>query len=100
MNYKIYFNLAIISSVLLTKVLGKGKDEEKKLVQTYRMLSCSEKEGHHEKKHRNRTEFPFSSVYKPSIGTVEKKYFLVSFIATLFQVSTLAFFLWQFIVFE
>ena len=62
-----------MNSILLTNVLGVNKEDEKKLVQTFRMLSSPEKEVQNDKKNKNLVEnFPLPSLYEPSIGTIDE----------------------------
>jgi len=72
---QIFCVIAIVNSILLTEVLGISKNEEKKLVQTFRMLSHSKSDSGTQKgqKAKNQVEsYPLPSVYEPSIGNVDQ----------------------------
>lgn len=62
-----------MNSVLLRNVLNLKEEEENKIVNTLRMLCCSDTGHQNDKKTKTvSSQFPFPSIYEPSIGVFDK----------------------------
>lgn len=68
-------------------MLNLEEEEESKIVSTFRMLCSSDTDHQSDKKSKNLTgtsQFPFPSIYEPSIGVFDKM--LVTFYSCVFSI--------------